>query len=313
VNRRGTQIRNAASFLIILGVAFFFTRAFQRNWAGIRTFVFEPDFLYLALSFLSILITYLLMTFSWFLTLNALSGNRITFLASVAAVNTSNLMKYVPGKVWSYALQMYWLVNAGYSKSLVLYVNLITLYSSVITATILGLGYLLFSPNSVALPVTVTLLTATVVFDLWFIHFHAPAFKNIISFLNRVLKRDIGYFSIPRSHFFYLHGINFLAAFCFGISAYFLCLGIGFDVAGSGIFSVMSSMMLSDVIGFMAIIVPGGLGIREGVMYFILKGDASKTLSLILPIASRIVNMLVDITLGTVGIVLLKKLVMVKR
>ena len=75
----------------------------------------------------------------------------------------------------------------------------------------------------------------------------------------------------------------------------------------------MSSMMLSDVIGFLTVIVPGGLGVREGVMYFILKGDTPKTLSLILPIASRIISMLVDVTLGTIGIVLLKKLTMVKR
>jgi uncharacterized membrane protein YbhN (UPF0104 family) len=131
--------------------------------------------------------------------------------------------------------------------------------------------------------------------------------------VNRILKRGIGHYHLPGKLFFQLHLINLLAAFCFGIGAYFLCFGIGFDVAGRDIFPVMSSMMLSDVIGFLAVIVPGGLGVREGVMYLILKEDASKALSLILPIASRIVSMLVDVTLGTIGIVLLKKFTMVKR
>lgn len=313
MNTITTLIRRVLSLVIILGVAVFFYRAFQQNWTTIQTYAFKPDFLYIALSFFSILATYLLTTYGWFLTLNALTDNKITFFESVAAVNTSNLMKYIPGKVWSYALQMYWLMNVGFSKSLVLYVNLITLYVSLITATILGLGYLALSPDILPLPFTMTLLGTLIAFDLWFIKYNSPVIKKIILMLNKVFGRNIGYYGIRRNHFLYLHAINFLASFCFGIGAYFLCFGIGLDVAGGDIFPVMSSMMLSDVIGFLAVIVPGGLGVREGVMYLILKEDASKTLSLILPIASRIVSMLVDVTLGTIGIVLLKKFTMVKR
>ena len=42
--------------------------------------------------------------------------------------------------------------------------------------------------------------------------------------------------------------------------------------AAATCFLVMSSMMLADVIGFLAVIVPGGLGVREGVMYLMLAG-----------------------------------------
>jgi uncharacterized membrane protein YbhN (UPF0104 family) len=87
-----------------------------------------------------------------------------------------------------------------------------------------------------------------------------------------------------------------------------MCFGIGLEVADKKIFSVMSAMIISDVVGFVAVIVPGGLGVREGVMYFLLKGDTSGALFLILPIATRIVGMLVDILLGTMSFVLLKRL-----
>lgn len=111
---------------------------------------------------------------------------------------------------------------------------------------------------------------------------------------------------MPMKLIYYLYLINFLAAFCFGIAAYLLCFGIGFDVDHSKMFLVMSSMMIAEVIGFVAVIAPGGVGVREGVMYLMLSGVSIPALSLILPIATRIVSMLVDIVLGTISLVLLK-------
>jgi glycosyltransferase 2 family protein len=67
----------------------------------------------------------------------------------------------------------------------------------------------------------------------------------------------------------------------------------------------MSSLIIADVTGFVAIIVPGGLGVREGVMYLLLTGVSTTALSLLLPIATRVVTMLVDISLGTTAVVLL--------
>ena len=138
-------------------------------------------------------------------------------------------------------------------------------------------------------------------------------FKKIISILNRVFQRNIEYYNIPRKHWLYLHLINFLAVFCFGIGAYLLCLGIGFDIAHNAMYSVMSSMLISDVIGFLVIVVPGGLGVREGVMYLMLAGISIPAVSLILPIATRIVSMLVDLFLGAIGFILLNKIASTRK
>jgi uncharacterized membrane protein YbhN (UPF0104 family) len=69
---------------------------------------------------------------------------------------------------------------------------------------------------------------------------------------------------------------------------------------------VISASMISDVIGFLAFIVPGGLGVREGIMYLLLEGISLKPLQLVLPVASRVVTMLVDILLGLVALRLLR-------
>jgi uncharacterized membrane protein YbhN (UPF0104 family) len=72
-----------------------------------------------------------------------------------------------------------------------------------------------------------------------------------------------------------------------GLAAYLLCVGIGFDIPPQKLFSIVAAALISEVAGFLAIIVPGGLGVKESVMYLILRADSSQTLALILPLALR--------------------------
>lgn len=299
-------IINILSLAIILSVVFFFYKAFSANWANVQSYTPNLNYLFIVLSFISILSTYLLTTYAWFLILNSLSSNvKITFSECVATVNTSSLIKYIPGKVWSYALQMYWLAKKGFSKSLILYVNMITVFITLITALILGLGYLIFSASAFSATVSIASFVILILFDVAFIKYNSTIFNNTITVINKLFKREIKYFDTSKKVLIYLHVINIVAAFCYGMGAYLACIGIGIEVAHRDMFTVMASMIISDVIGFLAIIVPGGLGVREGVMYLLLNGVSSGPLALILPIATRIVIMLVDISLGTIGFIIL--------
>jgi uncharacterized membrane protein YbhN (UPF0104 family) len=222
-------------------------------------------------------------------------------------VNTSNLTKYIPGKVWSYALQMFWLSKAGYAKSHILYVNLITLYISLSTALILGLAYLVLSPTLFPPTITAPLLGVSVAFEISFILFNTGIINWLLKRVNALFKRDIKYFKTSIPLLVYLHAVYFLAASSFGAGAYLLTLGIGFDIASPRVLSVMSSFMISEVAGFVSFVTPGGLGVREGVMYLLLKNNSSGPISLILPIAARIMSMLVDAAFGATALSILKR------
>jgi hypothetical protein len=70
----------------------------------------------------------------------------------------------------------------------------------------------------------------------------------------------------------------------------------------------MASLLLGDTIAFAALIVPGGLGVREGIMYAMLGGAASGPIALTLPLATRVLHMLVDVGLGGTALRLLRGL-----
>ncbi|NTW68051.1 MAG: hypothetical protein HGB21_17340, partial [Nitrospirae bacterium] len=167
----GNAVKRGLALIIIFSVVFFFYNSFQGNWSNISSQVLKLDYLYLALSFIPLVVASLLATYGWHLALNTLShAHKMTFTLSIATVNTS------------------------------------------------------------------------------------------IALFNRSFRRGVTYFDIPHRLLIDLHLIHVLAAFCLCLGAYLLCYGIGFALAPHQMLLVMSSLLISDVIGFLAIIVPGGLG-----------------------------------------------------
>jgi uncharacterized membrane protein YbhN (UPF0104 family) len=297
------------SSVVLACIAFFFYRAFKLNWATVRAQGLQLDYRFLLAALLCIVATYLVPTYGWMITINSLSSaGRLSFSQSIAVVNASSLTKYIPGKIWSYALQMYWLSAAGFAKSLVVYVNAINLFISLVTSLMVGLAFLLPSGDRFPLSLTVGALVALVAIDVVALKFHDASLRWLIALYNRFSKRKLEYFDIPTRLVVELHLLHLFAAVAFGLAAYFVCLGIGYSVRLREAPLLMASLLLSDTIAFAALIVPGGLGVREGIMYAMLGGVARGPVALILPVATRVMHMIVDVALGGTALRLLRKL-----
>jgi glycosyltransferase 2 family protein len=307
------RYKNAAKFsvsaAVLACIGYFFYRAFSVNWATIVREGVTLHYPYLAAALACIVATYLVPTYGWKLTINALSsGGQLTFSQTVAAVNSSNLTKYIPGKIWSFAFQMYFLSAAGFAKSLVVYVNVINLLISLITS--LQIGMLLLLPYGDKFPLILTAgsLLALLLADVLALKFHDGLFRRLVELYNRFSKRKIEYRAIDTKLVIELHLLHLFSGFAFGLAAYFACLGIGYEVPLRQVPLFMAALVLADTIAVAALIVPGGLGVREGIMYALLGGAASGPVALVLPIATRILHMIVDVGLGATALRLLRKL-----
>ncbi|HTA88801.1 MAG TPA: lysylphosphatidylglycerol synthase domain-containing protein, partial [Polyangiaceae bacterium] len=257
---------------------------------------------------LATLVTTLLATYAWHSALNSLSSSKVTFRQSVAATNVSGLTKYIPGKIWSYALQIYWLDGLGVKKALIVYVNLVNLLISMGVSVMLGLVCLLLSHVDFPARLLLLALLALLVLDIASIWFSHTILNGLIRLTNRVFRRNFAVFDVKRSLLVELHLIHLAAAVTSGLAAYLFCYAIGYRVDLDRALVVIGSSILADVAGFLAIIVPGGLGVREALMYAMLGGQARGSLALVLPVASRMLNMLVEILLGVVALRLLRTL-----
>jgi glycosyltransferase 2 family protein len=293
---------------IVAGVFFFFYREFAKNVGSLALaeIVIRPGGI--ISSFVVTIAAYLLLTFAWRYSLLALSpGKKFGFSDSISAVNLSALTKYLPGKIWSYAIQIYWLSSFGFAKSVVVYTNLLNVFVSLLVCAILGAVFFLVEPGFIGKELAMALTIFLIIIDVAFVVMNARVIKWGITIVNRIFRKDITFIETPRSLLVNLQ-LLFVGIYClFGLGAYFLCGGIGIPLSSGHLYSIISGIAVADSIGFLAFVVPGGLGVREGVLYFVLKEVTNDRVALLLPIATRIVMMAAEATLGLLALYLLRK------
>jgi uncharacterized membrane protein YbhN (UPF0104 family) len=82
------------------------------------------------------------------------------------------------------------------------------------------------------------------------------------------------------------------------LSGYFLAEGLGLHIQAAELFAVLASMSLSWVVGYLALITPGGLGVREGTMLVMLNNVMNMQTALLFPILSRLLYLTAEALLG---------------
>jgi hypothetical protein len=139
-----------------------------------------------------------------------------------------------------------------------------------------------------------------------FVIFNQYCLKIVIKIAQKLFKKTINYSYINVGWIILFQFMFLLVNAIFGLTGYFLALGLSFSVGLNDIFVISASLIISDMIGFIILIVPGGLGVREGVMFALLQALGNKNLSLILPIGTRIIGMISDVILGGIGFYIIK-------
>jgi glycosyltransferase 2 family protein len=290
-----------ASFAIV-AVIYFFYDQFKRNWDSIQAYHFSLNGYYLSAAFATMIIAFLMETYIWQTCMNHYLKKKLRFVESITFLNTSNLFKYIPGRLWAYTVQISMLAKKNIAKSLVLYVNFVCVLCVIIISTIYGLYYLLFYLKILPMPISILLFGLLILVDFAFIMWNTSIINWLIIKINKFFKREIKPIKIEKWLILYIQFLYLIAWILTGISAYFLAKGIGLEIASSDIFALVSSMSVSWIIGYIAIFTPGGFGVREGIMFLMLKQFSNVKTALILPLATRLIYSVIELLLGIIGI-----------
>jgi uncharacterized membrane protein YbhN (UPF0104 family) len=290
--------------IAITAMVYFFYDQFKRNWDSIQAYHFSLNGYYLAAAFAAMLIAFLMDTYIWQICMNHYLNKKLGFLESIAFLNTSNLFKYIPGKLWVYTVQIALMTKKNIAKSLVLYVNFVCLLCVIIVSTIYGLYYLFFCLKILPMRISILLFGFLILVDFAFIMWNTSVINWLIIKINKFFKREILPIKIEKWLILYIQFLYLVAWIPPGIGAYFLAKGIGLAVASSDMFALISSMSVSWIIGYIAIFTPGGLGVREGIMFLMLKQFSNVKTALFLPLATRLIYIIVELLLGITGILI---------
>ena len=298
-------LRTVAVTLILILIAGFYTLELKRNWAALQNFKLVINTYYLVIALSLCILSSLLETYIWEITINRyLVQRQLSFPRSIAIVNGSSLLKYLPGRIWMYTAQLSLLKKYDISKSKILYVNLICIIGSITVSLYFGFIYLGLYTDLINHNLFIFSMLILILFNILYVKFNDKLMNIMIALVNKYFNKNIQPMPSSTSMLINIQVMYVFSWLLAAVAGYYLVKGIGLTTSSMTIFSLLASMSLSWVAGYLAVVTPGGLGVREGVMLLMLNHVVDVQTVLLFPIVSRILLLLAEAFLGLLALLI---------
>jgi len=273
-----------------VAVTIFIAAVLVSQWSELREAAANarPRWGYIALSCALVLANYALLIQAWRILL-AGWGSSLGFWESARVWTISNLGKYIPGKVWAIGTMAVMVQSRGVSGAAAvgaaLLGSLINTVAGFVVLAATGAGVLELPTAAV---IAIAALGAAILV--------APPFLPWLGRLaGRLARRDITIPRIPHGAIWMTAAISAISWILYGIAFRVLAAGVLSRAPGAaGLYTAIYTG--SYLAGFLAIIAPGGVGVREVVMAGALKGAGFGTgEAILLVVASRIWTTILEI------------------
>lgn len=280
--------RRAWGWLAAAVVAVFVGVAVWSQWRQVTAVRWRLEPVPLALASLALGGSLALVAWLWALALAGVAGvrprrgTRIWFL--------SNLARYVPGNVWSFVGAVELARREGAPRRATLAVMALTQLLSVGVALLVGLPVLAAERERLGAPVGIglaVLAAAAVVAVL--------ARRRLLALLRRRYPDVRGRDLVPTP--------GLAVRLTIGYALYWALTGLAFAVFVRGLYPlpvgdvpvVVAAFAAAYAVGFLSVLTPAGLGVREGVLAAVLAGIMPTGAALVVAVVSRLWMTLVEI------------------
>ena len=269
-----------------LAILWFAGRSLVRNWHDLEAqpLAWRIDPVRLIAAALVVWAMYALLVTAWRVMLSAW-GDRLDGWTAGRIWTVSNLGKYLPGKVWAIAGMALMARQAGVSPGAAtgsaVILQAVSIGSGAIVAALTGAAALERArPGATgALWLIAVVAVAGIALLFW-----PPVLRRIL----RLAAAEAGAQAAPPLPAI-LYGVaaNVTAWVGYGVALWLLARGLLPD-AGLGLRASIAVFTASYLAGFLALIAPGGLGVREGLFILMLQGTLGIGAATALALASRV-------------------------
>ncbi|MCK4596206.1 flippase-like domain-containing protein [candidate division WOR-3 bacterium] len=251
---------------VVLIVFVFIGRSLYINWTQIPFQELSFNFGFLAISLVLQISYFTVISLGWKLVLKNLN-EKISLKNAIQIHAITQFGRYVPGKFLAPLGKVYFAKRLGISGY--------KTFVSIVLETILSIlsALIIFSISLIwfidkGLPRQIYLMLFVI--PLCLIALHPGVLPRIVNWGLKILKKESIKFTLHYSRILQLLLIYFLNWIIYGFCFYFLIKSF-YPIAYSVLLPLLGSNAIAWIIGFLSFIVPGGLGIREGILSFLLK------------------------------------------
>ena len=251
---------------VLLGIIFFLMgKNIWANWDQLAPLLRRISIPLALLCILSGVLNYCFISLIWMMALRYLKAE-LSYAKSVRIFAFSMMGRYVPGKVWSVMGRIYLAEREGVPKSS----SLITIYLEIALQMVFGFllfigSFYLYGGDSLPDSVKVFFYVLPVIL----LFLHPKIFEKGLNRALRIAKKEPVKVSLSFGN---ILGLGFF------YTAHWLVQGVGIYCALSSFYMVDFALVplisgifaFSWLMGFLALIVPSGIGVREGMMSLLL-------------------------------------------
>ncbi|HDL04061.1 MAG TPA: flippase-like domain-containing protein [candidate division Zixibacteria bacterium] len=300
-------IKQIAGWLLAAVIIYFLAKTIHNNWAELKNWDWRIDWLDAVLAVLFLATAYITASQGWRTILHGF-GHHVKLHESFRVVYLANLGRYIPGKVWQ-VIGMVGLareVNVPAKTSLASFalVQAYALPASFLLVLMLLGGFDM--PASLVVYSNIVYIFMAVVFLLFLILFIWPA--GLDWALNKILKlfrqESISYKPSfqNRIAIFIWYIITWLL---FGFSFHFFLKALIAQPPLSASFTT-GAYIAAYNLGYIAIISPGGLGVREGVMTLLLAGSLGQPIAASIALIHRVLITIAEAVMSLLALLTYK-------
>jgi uncharacterized membrane protein YbhN (UPF0104 family) len=273
------MLKRVGQIVIMFLTAYFIGALIVQQWERIATALSAAQPGWLVLGALCFVVSFFWLTVLW-RRLVAWYGVRVSITEAWYGYSRANIVRYIPGNIWGLAAKTLLMTRLGLRRTEAVFVMI---YESAVLLTMGLLVYFFTAASSVGslvinvvLGIITALLLALVV---------RP---QLLVNLARWFGREASWRVVPWSLFLRLAG---------GYVVYWLVVGLGFFAVSQAFLPWSASLLgvaigvyaVSWSIGFMSLLTPSGVGVREISMVFFLAGVVGSGLAAALAVAARLI------------------------
>lgn len=243
------------------------------------------------------LLTRYLFVMIWRFILSDLGAKNLPRFRIMADVYARAWMgRYIPGTVTWIAGKVYLASSHGISKSRLAVSSLLEGGMQVVAILVVAMLLLGFDTRLSVIPGVYKILMIIVAIFL-LVMLSPPIFNRILRLGFWILKkRQPGReFQINEKAALRAFALYAIGGFVLGISEFFISRAVVPSLPLRDFFFVIGAFNLAGAIGILAIGVPSGLGVRDGILLVLLSAILPKELALAITIASRLWSSLADV------------------
>lgn len=238
------------------------------------------------------------MVFIWLSILKGLGARNLTDIAGLAYVYSKSwLGRYIPGTAPWILGKIYFASKHGVEKGKLAISSLLEAALQIIVMLAFSLFALALDPRlDIIAPETkfmmITLLIACLIFLL------PPVFNYFMNLAHRIIKKKplnrqnyANARTIGRGAALYL-----VSAVFTGLTFFFITKSVDPGVEYTNLLFIMAIANLSGALGMLAIFVPSGLGVREGVQLLLLTIVVSPEHAIVIAVVARLLSVVSDLS-----------------